>query len=124
MGKAKGWTSLSRQRRRAWFSLTPRQGSRSRGQGNRATWQPYRWFLRTAVSSSKRASGEAQFKTDFICESQNILAVLWKGQKRQLSPSQLLPQDKKRSYNTGLWEPVTEIHSKICRVTQRANLER
>lgn len=37
-----------------------------------------------------------------------MLAVLCKGEERQLTASQLPPVDKKRSHNTGFWEPEAE----------------
>lgn len=80
--------------------LTSVQGNRSRSQGNGASWQPpslvsqnccvfFQTNLRRTTILKLTSSGRVKI----------ILAVLWKGKKRQLIPSLFPPHDKKKSYN-------------------------
>lgn len=83
------------------------QGNRSHSQGQGASWQPpplvsqnrsvfFQMNLRRTTILKLTSSGRVKI----------ILAVLWKGKKRQLIPSLLPPHDKKKSYNIGILEPV------------------
>lgn len=82
------------------LTLTSTQGSRSRSQGSVASWQAPR-----LVSQNCRVFFQTNLRRTTILKLTSsgrvriILAVLWKGKKRQLIPSLLPPHDKKKSYN-------------------------
>lgn len=102
---------------------TPMQGSRSRSQGNGASWQPLQLVSQNCLCLlPDKPLENHNCKTYF--RSQLFWQVSGRGERGLIFPSQLPPHDKNKSYNIGILEPVTETHLKIDSVAKCANTEK
>lgn len=101
----------------------PRQRGRGRSQGSGASWQPLQLVSQNCLCLlPDKPLENHNFKTYF--RSQLFWQVSGRGERGLILPSQLPPHDKKRSYNTGMLEPVTETHLEMGSVAKCANMEK